>query len=101
MGSQGCSEKLTQEKWALLDPSQKNLYRDVMEKTSRNLASFKNPGRNLRSYIMERLCESKEGNHHGETFSQIPNLNVKKKSPTRVKPCECSVCGKVFMSFIS
>ncbi|KAB0404876.1 hypothetical protein E2I00_001666, partial [Balaenoptera physalus] len=50
------------------------------------------------SHTLRRRCESEEGSQGGENISLIPNLNLNKKSSTAVKPWECSVCGKVFMS---
>ena len=38
----GVHVNLTQEEWALLDPSQKNLYKDVMVETYRNLTAIGN-----------------------------------------------------------
>ncbi|XP_027242247.1 zinc finger protein 431-like, partial [Cricetulus griseus] len=47
--------KFTQEQWALLNNSQKNLYKDVMLDTYKNLSDI---GYNWEGHNIEELCQS-------------------------------------------
>ncbi|XP_051012753.1 zinc finger protein 564-like [Acomys russatus] len=95
----------TPDEWALLDTSQKNLYREVVGEIFTNLASvgerwdqniedwYRSQGRILSNHIVERLRDSKRGCRGEETFSQILDHDLKRTSAAGA----CSVCGIAFV----
>ncbi|KAK1342796.1 hypothetical protein QTO34_015563 [Cnephaeus nilssonii] len=60
----------------------------------------KNPKRHLRSNVVEDIYEHNEENQCGQTFNQISNLNMPKRT-TEIKSYECHECKKVFTDHLS
>ncbi|XP_012924532.1 zinc finger protein 627-like [Heterocephalus glaber] len=96
----------TMEEWVLLNPSQKKLYRDVMEETFRNIVAigrawdnqeveedYKNYWRNLRNEEVEKCFQNKGWNQFEEIFLCTPDANVDKKQ-AGLTPAESLACKK-------
>ncbi|EHB02114.1 Zinc finger protein 791 [Heterocephalus glaber] len=94
------------EEWVLLNPSQKKLYRDVMEETFRNIVAigrawdnqeveedYKNYWRNLRNEEVEKCFQNKGWNQFEEIFLCTPDANVDKKQ-AGLTPAESLACKK-------
>lgn len=100
----------TLEEWDLLDPSQKQLYTDVMQETFKNLIAIgqieevqrskdvdEDSRRNLRRGLVELLYKPSEGRQCDGIFSEFPDTVMNKKTSHGVKRCESNLCEDILI----